>query len=138
MSKQPGRTVDRKEVAKLITDKRKEKLAEAGMTVLRGAAPSARTVKNYVGIMALCSGMSSTIGRSNPKTPTRFTAEHSIRSAANFAATTAAAHFIPQSEPDPEINDAWRGQPTVKNLLQQPSATALVGLPWLQSELSLS
>ena len=78
ISQQPGQMVDQKEMAQIITNKRKEKLAEEGMTVLRGDAPSNKTVKNCVGTMALFSGMSSSIGRSNPKTPTQFTAEHSI------------------------------------------------------------
>ena len=80
----PGSTLDKSTIGKLLADKRIENLNAQGMVLLRDSIsqPCDSTKNNYGAILSLMSNTSNIRTRVT-KTPTRFTAENSIRSMPN-------------------------------------------------------
>ncbi|CAB9496116.1 hypothetical protein SEMRO_1_G000930.1 [Seminavis robusta] len=100
LKQQPGRTIDHDELKAMMMQKRKDRLAADDKIILCDSmtTPCKDTIDNYsLTITDLACG--SVIKKAIPKTPTRFTAERSVRSAAAFMATVVATHYRVVSEP---------------------------------------
>ncbi|CAB9520531.1 expressed unknown protein [Seminavis robusta] len=113
LSTNHGSSLGYEQIESVITTTTKKKLETNGISVLRNEAvsPCRNTVSNYGGALALLSGTSCTASKVTNKTPTRETAENSLRSSQAFAAAVGTSHYMPTEIEYPEY--APQGWPSV-------------------------
>ena len=99
-----GYCLDSKSLEATIAEKQKNDLLARGIQPLSSSntTPSATSIRNYKSLIAAQPGVS--VARTAViKSPTRYTAENSLRSAMSFILTTAATHFTLSTQINPDV-----------------------------------
>lgn len=99
-----GKSVGEDEIVKAITQKKKQRLEDAGIVPLSivNYKPSDTTLRNYKCAMLVKHDNLSTTISTVSKTNTRYTAENSLMSTVAFAAVVASTHYVLAEEECPE------------------------------------
>ncbi|CAB9508332.1 hypothetical protein SEMRO_343_G121920.1 [Seminavis robusta] len=104
LSTNQGSSMGYSQIESIITTTRKKRLEDSGISVLRDEvlSPSRNTVTNYGGALSMLSGSSCT-SRVIAKTPTRETAENSMRSGMDFASLVGSTLYMPTERELPAV-----------------------------------
>jgi hypothetical protein len=105
INNKPGSTLTKPDLLNKIMQKEVERQKREGNVVLQceTKVPSRTTVSRYFACLSLQIG-TSLVASAVSKTPTRFTAELSIRSSLSFAAVVAATHLMVTEEEKPDVH----------------------------------
>ena len=104
LNSEGGRCISKENVEAALVQHQKQELLNRGIQPLNSSSilPSQTTVRNYHSLMAAQPNVSIT-RTATVKSPTRFTAENSLRSAMSFILTAAASHFVLATTVNPDV-----------------------------------